>query len=175
MKAQSETKLPSFVQPVKARGSIYYYFRRGDVRIKLPGLAGTRVFQNAYDAAMREHGPVPEATLPQLATGAGRGALAWVIQRYKEKSEQWANVSGSTRAIYDRRHHWLSKYYGSEPIAAFDREAVKMIRDLPEFADKPSVADATIERLAALWDFAEEFLHLDEMSAHKGINPARNI
>ena len=50
-----------------------------------------------------------------------------------------------------------------------------MMRDLPEFADKPSVADATIERLATLWDFAEEFLHLDEMRAHKGINPARNI
>ncbi len=49
------------------------------------------------------------------------------------------------------------------------------MRDLPEFADKPSVADANIERLAALWDFAEEFLHLPDMRAHKGINPARNI
>jgi len=175
MKAQFETELPTYVQPVKARGRTYYYFRRGDARIKLPGRPGMREFQNAYDKAMREHGPAPEPTLPQLATGAGRGAVAWVIQRYKEKSEQWAHASDSTRAIYDRRHHWLTKYYGSEPIAAFDREAVKMMRDLPEFADKPSVADATIERLATLWDFAEEFLHLDGMRAHKGINPARNI
>ena len=81
----------------------------------------------------------------------------------------------STRAIYDRRHHWLTKYYGAEPIAGFDREAVKMMRDLPEFENKPSVADATIERLATLWDFAEEFLHIDDMRVHKGINPARNI
>jgi integrase len=113
--------------------------------------------------------------LVQQARGAGRGALAWVIEQYKLKSEQWLDASESTRAIYDRRHHWLTKNYGSEPIAAFDRDAVKMMRDLPEFADKPSVADSTIERLATLWDFADEYLHLDEMRAHKGINPARNI
>jgi integrase len=111
----------------------------------------------------------------QQARGAGRGALAWVIEQYRLKSEQWLNASESTRAIYDRRHHWLVKNYGSEPIAAFDRDALKMLRDLPEFADKPSVADATIERLATLWDFADEYLHLDEMRVHKGINPARNI
>jgi integrase len=176
MKPQSETELPPYVQPVKARGRIYYYFRRGAVRITLPGYPGTREFQNAYDAAMRDHGLALEGTpLLQLARGGGPGSVAWVIERYKQKSAQWATASKSTRAIYDRRHHWLTKNYGLEPIAAFDREAVKMMRDLPEFADKPSVADANIERLAALWDFAEEFLHLPDMRAHKGINPARNI
>lgn len=65
--------------------------------------------------------------------------------------------------------------YGRESIAAFDREAVKMLRDLPEFEGRKSVADSTVERLAALWDYAEEFLHLDEMKVHRGINPARNI
>jgi integrase len=98
-----------------------------------------------------------------------------VIEQFKTKSKQWENATDSTRSIYDRRHHWLTKNYGTLPIAAFDREAIKAIRDLPEFASKPSVADATIERLATLWDFAEEFLHLDDMREHKGINPARNI
>jgi integrase len=176
MKPQFEPELPPYVQPVKARGRTYYYFRRGAVRITLPGYPGTRGFHNAYDEAMRDHGPALEtAALPQFARGAGPGSVAWVIERYKRKSEQWAKASESTRAIYDRCHHWLTKNYGSEPIAAFDREAVKMMRDLPEFADKPSVADATIERLATLWDFTEEFLHLPVMRAHKGINPARNI
>ena len=176
MKTKPDFDLPDFVQPVFARGRWYFYFRRGKVRIKLPGQPGSHEFQNAYDAALRAHGPQPEVTpLPQLASGAGRGSVAWVIEQYKKKSEQWANASDSTRAIYDRRHHWLTKYYGAEPIAGFDREAVKMMRDLPEFENKPSVADATIERLATLWDFAEEFLHIDDMRVHKGINPARNI
>jgi integrase len=160
-----------FVVRIRARGRSYYYFRRGALRERIPGHPGSREFSDAYEALKREHA----RQLIQQTRGAGRGALAWVVEQYKAKSEQWLNASESTRAIYDRRHHWLVKNYGSEPIAAFDRDAVKMLRDLPEFADKPSVADATIERLATLWDFADEYLHLDEMRAHKGINPARNI
>jgi integrase len=52
---------------------------------------------------------------------------------------------------------------------------VKEIRDLPEFAKKPSVADAIVSRLATLWDFAEEHCRIPELREHKGINPARNI
>ena len=160
-----------YVIRIRSRGRMYYYFRRGALRVRLPGHPGSREFSEAYAALKREH--VPQ--LVQQTRGAGRGALAWVIEQYKLKSEQWLSASESTRAIYDRRHHWLTKNYGSEPIAAFDRDAVKMMRDLPEFADKPSVADSTIERLATLWDFADEYLHLDDLRAHKGINPARNI
>ena len=65
--------------------------------------------------------------------------------------------------------------YGSGQIADFDRDLVKQIRDLPEFASRPTVADDTIKRLATLWDYAEEFLHLDNLRSLKGINPARRI
>lgn len=57
----------------------------------------------------------------------------------------------------------------------FTREQVKQIRDLKEFFDKPSVADATVSRLATLWDYAEEFCHLSEMVKLNGINPARGV
>lgn len=163
-----------YVMRVKARGRWYNYFRRGALRIALPGKPGTREFQDAYDLALREHAP-QLVSARRSALGAGRGSVAWVIEQYKRKSESWAEASTNTREIYDRRHHWLNKNYGSDPIASFDRELIKMIRDLPEFAGKPSVADATVERLATLWDFTEEFLHLDDMKVHKGINPARNI
>ena len=160
-----------YVVHIKSRGRDYFYFRRGAVHKKLPGHPGSREFSEDYDTLKRENAP----HLVQWVRGTGKGALAWVIEQYNLNSENWINASESTRMIYDRRHHWLMKNYGSEPIAAFDRDAIKMMRDLPEFADKPSVADSTIERLATLWDFAEEYLHLDDMRAHKGINPARNI
>ena len=48
--------LPDYVQPVKARGRWYYYFRKGAVRIKLPDLH-SRDFKPAYDAALRRHAP----------------------------------------------------------------------------------------------------------------------
>ena len=57
----------------------------------------------------------------------------------------------------------------------FTREHAKQLRDLPEFSDKPSVADATVDRLAVLWSYAEEFCHLTEMVMLNGVNPARNI
>ena len=170
-----------YVVRIKSRGRSYYYFRkgvdangRGGIRIALPGDPGTREFREAYEVALRENAPhLIQQSTPRGR--AGRGSLAWVIEQYKLKSVQWLNAGDSTRSIYDRRHHWLTKNYGSELISAFDRDAIKMMRDLPEFNDKPSVADSTIERLATLWDFAEEFCHLDDMRVHKGINPARNI
>jgi integrase len=163
------------VQPVKSRGRTYYYFRRAGIKsIKLPGQPGSREFQDAYQAALRRHAP-EKIEKPRRASGAGRGALAWVIEQYKLRSPQWRDATASTREVYDRRHHWLAKNYGAEQLADFDRDMLKQMRDLPEFANKPSVADATIERFGTLWDFAEEFLHLDGMRVHKGINPARNI
>jgi integrase len=109
------------------------------------------------------------------ARDASRGSLAWVLERYKEKSKEWLNAAASTREIYDRRHHWLVARFGEAMIWEFTREQMKQIRDLPEFIDKPSVADATVSRLATLWDYAEEFCHLTEMVKLNGINPARNI
>jgi integrase len=165
-------------------GRIYYYFRYGvDGRgyggklIALPGVPGTREFQTAYDGLLREHAPGVVA-LAARRTGRGvlaRGSLGWVIIEYKTKSSQWAEAKGSTREVYDRRHHWLAANYGSVPIASFDRELMKEIRDLPEFATKKSVADGIVGRFGTLWDFAEEHCHLPEMRAHNGINPARNV
>jgi integrase len=163
--------LPHYVQPVKARGRWYYYFRKGSVRIKLAGRPNTSEFQLAYDEALRRHAPEKV-----VRRGCGAiGSLTWVIERYKSRSPQWRDATASTREVYDRRHHWLTENYGAEQIADFDRDLVKQMRDLPEFADRPSVADSTIERLGTLWDFAEEHLHLNNMRVHKGVNPARNI
>ncbi|MGD0025907.1 MAG: tyrosine-type recombinase/integrase [Xanthobacteraceae bacterium] len=165
----------------KAGGRTYYYFRkgvdasgRGGTRVALPGHPGMREFQDAYRSALREYAPQLIEARSRRGV-AGRGSVAWVIEQYKLKSKQWEEASASTREIYDRRHYWLADNYGSLPIVAFDRDTVKAMRDLPEFAKKPSVADAIVERFATLWDFAEEFLHLDEMREHRGINPARNI
>jgi hypothetical protein len=109
---------------------------------------------------------------PARAKGAGRGSVAWVIEQYKAKSLDWEKATASTREVYDRRHHWLAKNYGAEPIWEFDRGMMMRIRDLPEFADKRSVADNVVSRFGTLWDFAEEHLDLDELAALHGANPA---
>jgi hypothetical protein len=71
--------LQDFVQPVKARGRWYHYFRKGAVRVALPGRPGSREFQVAYDRALRQH--APEKVTKR---GGGVGSLAWVIGQYKD-------------------------------------------------------------------------------------------
>src|SRR4030095_17241598 len=85
---------------------------------------GSREFSDAYEALKREH--VPQ--LMQQARGAGRGALAWVIEQYRLKSEQWLNASESTRAIYDRRHHWLGQKYGYETTSGVCQGCLEILR-----------------------------------------------
>ncbi len=46
-----------FVQPVKARGCLYYYFRRGRIRFALSGRLGSRELQDSYNGALRQHAP----------------------------------------------------------------------------------------------------------------------
>jgi integrase len=58
-------------------------------------------------------------------------------------------------------------------LASFDSDVLREIRDLPEFADKPSVADMTVERFAQVWDYAREFLRADLKL--NGLNPGRRI
>ena len=169
-----------FVKPVRRGKRVYYYFRTGvdghgygGKLIKLPDNPHSREFRDRHDALLREHAP-HVAMQPKRGRG-GEGSLSWVIAQFKEKSTQWAKATESTRGVYERRFVWLDENFGAEPIAAFDRDALKRIRDLKEFADRPTVADAIVGQFGTLWDFAEEFCHVPDMKAHKGINPARNI
>ncbi|HZR88436.1 MAG TPA: tyrosine-type recombinase/integrase [Bradyrhizobium sp.] len=155
----------------------YHYFRNqltGE-RFTLSGKPGSQKFDEAYQKAVRAHAPIQVVPKILRTLGTARGSLKWVIDEYKQRSKEWADAKQSTRDIYDRRHNWLLDNFGSAMIWDFTREQVKGIRDLPHFADKPSVADATVDRLATLWDYAEEFCHLAEMVKLNGVNPARGI
>jgi hypothetical protein len=44
--------LPIYVHTVKNKGRLYYYFRKGNVRIKLPGRPNSREFRSANDRAL---------------------------------------------------------------------------------------------------------------------------
>ncbi len=118
---------------------------------------------------MNQH--APELRKCIRGRGTAKGSLGWAIVEFK-KSDHWLNVlSDSTREVYTRRFDWLSENYGDELLSAFDRRIVKRIRNLPEFKDKTSVADAIVDRLGALWTYADN--HLDIELA--GTNPTLGI
>jgi hypothetical protein len=147
----------------------YYYFRRKGVRIPPPGVPGSREFQEAYDDAISQHAP----ELRKRVRGNGaRGTVDWAILEFK-KSEQWEGLSDSTRDVYNRRFDWLRENYGGELLAAFDRRIIKRIRNLPEFRERTSVADAIVDRIGALWNFADEYtdLELPGINQTMGVRP----
>ncbi|GMO87189.1 tyrosine-type recombinase/integrase [Bradyrhizobium ottawaense] len=156
-----------YVNPEPRGGRTYYYFRRSGVRIALPGVPGTREFQEAYDDAISQH--APELRKKIRGNGA-RGTVDWAIIQFKS-SEQWKELSDSTKDVYNRRFDWLRENYGGELLAAFDRRIIKRIRNLPEFKDRTSVADAIVDRLGALWNFVDEFTDLEL----PGINPTTGV
>src|SRR5262245_28390323 len=117
----------------------YFYFRRGKVRLRLPGLPGERQFQEAYEDAISQH--APELRKRIRGRGSVRGTIDWAAIKFKE-SDKWQSLAESTREIYQRRFDWLSDNYGGELLDAFNRSTIKRIRNLPEFAKKTSVADA---------------------------------
>jgi integrase len=170
-------KLPYVIQ-IRSGKRDYYYFRHGSdgqgqgaVRIRLPGRPGSREFLQAYEALVADHVAAP---------GGGRslggfpiGSLGWAIAQYRARSPQWRDAAASTKEIYDRRFAWLTDRFGNDLLASFDSDMLREIRDLPEFADKPSVADMTVERFAQVWDYAREFLRGDVKL--NGVNPGRHL
>jgi integrase len=166
-----------YVIHIRAGKRDYYYFRygthehgQGGVRVRLPGAPGSREFLRAYETLRTEHVPAVYVTPP---TGFPVASLGWAIGEYKRKSPKWRKATDSTREVYTRRFDWLSQEYGAIPLSSFDEDLLRDIRDLPEFGDKPSVADMTIERFAHVWDFARE--HLRAQVKLAGANPGRGL
>jgi integrase len=146
----------------------YFYFRKGKLRLPLAGLPGTREFQDAYDDAISQH--APEMRKRIRGKGAAKGTLDWVIIKFKQ-SDKWKTRAESTREIYERRLDWLSDNYGGELLAAFERRLVKRIRNLPEFVNRTSVADAIVDMIGMLWNFADSDLDIEL----PGINPTTGV
>ena len=146
----------------------YFYFRRGNVRSPLPGVPGAREFQEAYDDAISHHAPQLRKRFKGM--GAAKGTLDWAIVEFK-KSNKWSGLAVSTQEIYQRRFDWLRDNYGGELLDAFNRRTIKRIRNLPEFARKTSVADAVVDMIGMLWNFADNELDVELA----GINPALGI
>ena len=100
--ARMNINLP-YVVRVKARGRSYYYFRtgvdangRGGTRIPLPGHPGTREFQDAYQAALREHAPHLQPAIQATARWSWQG-----IGRLGDRA-----VQGQVQAMGERhRQH----------------------------------------------------------------------
>ena len=104
--------LPKYVTAERGPdGRVRIYFRRDkkSSRIPMPDPRHAAAFDRAYAKAL--------AGLPDSATGARSGTLAWLVARYKE-SGHWATLKPSTRRMRDNILKRLVTEAGTVPYAA---------------------------------------------------------
>jgi integrase len=88
----------------------------------------------------------------------------------RRTSKKWAALKPNTRTVYERRFDYLNQHYGPAEFASFTESGVRTIRN--RLADKPSIADATVDMIGMLWRFAKE--HIEGMD-RLGRNPTTEV
>jgi integrase len=145
-------------------GKVRHYFRRrGAPKIPLPGLPGSAIFVEEYSRLLGLH-----ASERAKLSAASPGALAEVIDKYREVSKDWEKAKPSTRRIYERHFLHLRENYGAAAFHTITERDVRAIRN--ELADRPSVADAIVNMIGRLWRFAKERLDMN-----LGVDPTREV
>ncbi|WFN88003.1 site-specific integrase [Agrobacterium pusense] len=162
-----------YVVEDRTGGSLRFYFRRkGQPKVRLPGLPGTDEFNAAYYAALE--GVQKEKTAgPKMA---GKGTFRWLCQLYFQSAE-YKQLDSKTR--YRRKliveAMWKEpikkgdkKLFEDVPIPAFTAKAVRVLRDRK--AETPDAANSWLKALRAI--FAWATMPAVELCA---VNPARDI
>jgi integrase len=105
-----------FLSCKTVKGREYWYFRRGDVYVRLPSIEDV-TFLTAYNDAMKGRAPVP--------TNKSFSAL---IQSYK-RSDRFSRLSIRTKADYDKVLSVIAAGIGDKDPRAFQRRHVIDMRD----------------------------------------------
>lgn len=143
----------------KPDGRAYYYFRRGDVRIALPGTPGTRQFADAYDAALKT---------PASPIGSGKvaaGSVAAVAAAWYQ-APAFTKLSGASQKTYRRRlDEWLAK---AGPLPVDKVEPRHILASIEKRAATPAQANALLNVLRQLFSYAFKHGFCPQ-------NPARSV
>ena len=94
-------------------GRVYHYFRRGDVRVRLPGAPGSREFMDAYAVAL-ETKPPPIGASKQVP-----GSMAALASLYYGSSDFRALRPASQRTYRRLLDAFLVKH-GHKPVALLE-------------------------------------------------------
>lgn len=153
----SKIKL-DYVQEYESAGKVYRYFRRGGVRIRLPGRPGSTEFMQAYAAAF-------ERTKPDDVAPTGNRTVAHAA-RILRGTMAWANMAPSSRRGCENVLRQIERAHGHRSMVTLDRPALVRIRD--SMADRPGAAR----------NWLRVFGHLCRVAIDQGWredNPAANV
>lgn len=155
-------------------GVLRFYFRkRGQKKVRLPGVPGSDEFNKAYYEALEGIADADEPKGPRLAK---RGTLRWLCEQYFGSAE-YKRLDPKTRRV--RRSIlescWAeptkpggSKLFEDMPVPSFTAKAVRVLRDRK--AELPEAANSRVKALRQVFAWAV----LDDVGLVK-TNPARDV
>ncbi len=140
-------------------GVLRFYFRkRGQKKVRLPGIPGTDEFNQAYYKAL--NGPAEEEPVgPKMAAS---GSFRWLCQEYFQSGE-YKRLDARTRLVRKQiiEHMWAEKVSPKSdrlvedvPISAFNAKAVRTLRDRK--VDLPEAANGRVKALRQIFRWATE-------------------
>ena len=146
-----------YVVEDKTDGVFRFYFRRkGQKKIRLPGHPGTDEFKAAYYAAL--NGTLTNEDIgPKMASN---GTFRWLSQQYFMSAE-YKKLDSRTQRVRKGiiEHMWAEpirpgsdKLFEDMPLHKMDPKAVRTLRDRK--ADLPEAANGRIKALRAIFTFA---------------------
>ena len=154
------------IEDVDRHGNHRFYFRRRGgrvskaLKVRLPGLPGSKEFMEAYHAALAVVGTRPTATSLDA-----RGSFGFVCKKYFA-SATFAALNNSTQSWRRRVLEEICRKHGDKPIAHMQPKHVRFLRD--EKAKTPSASHSRLKALRALFRWAIEV----ELAPH---DPTRDV
>jgi hypothetical protein len=142
-------KLP-YAVPITGRdGKVRWYYRkRGEKDIRLPGLFGSPEFMTAYSGAVSTREPIEIGVKRAKA-----GSIASLVGLYLA-SAGFAALAPETRRTRRNIMERLREEHGDKPIALIERKHVKAMVDAK--AATPTAARNLLQMLRVLMAFAIE-------------------
>lgn len=124
-----------FVDAIPMPKKTYYYYRRGKLRIRLPGEPGDKAFNEAYEKIHLKS--QSNFTKKNEIT---HGSIRDLIAHYKE-SPEWKEKKPETQRDYNKALIPLAEKFGHLPVRNLPRQFVLSLRDI--YAQK-KMPDGTI-------------------------------
>ena len=146
-------RLKYLVEDVDRHGNVRIYFRRkGKPKVRLRGLAGSKEFMEAYQAAL---GGAPET---QVSATPRRqktftGSLRWICEAYYGSLE-FKRLSSRTQRVRRNLLDRLCSQHGDKPVARMEARHVRALRN--EHAHRPEAANALVKALRQVYAYATE-------------------
>lgn len=134
-----------YVHPVKTKGRLYHYYRRGGLRHgKLPGAPGSPEFMAEYDRIHAQFGDQEE-------DGPKAGSVGALVERYLRSTNFQTQIKEQTQQEYRYYCELIRKKMGYVQATSIRPGDIEDIRD--NLRDTPGKANAVVKMFRILWAF----------------------